>query len=104
MEDQKPEEKKALRKFIQVGTPGLQAIYREKNRKESWAPIVGYLVDDDNDRIACVIGDGARVVPANSIKGFVGVRWEREDVVTEIGMGTFGSPGDSLMDRIFGRR
>jgi hypothetical protein len=104
VEEQKPEEKKAPQKFIQMGTPGLQAIYQEKNKQQTVAPIVGYLIDEDGDRIACVIGDGGRVIPAASIKGFCGVRWEREDVITEIGLGTFGRAGDSLFDRVFGTR
>lgn len=93
--------------FIQATTPGLLAVFREKNKKESTAPIVGYLIDAENDRIACVIGDGGRVVPAHTVPGFHAVRWDREEVITEIGVGRleiFGKPGDSLFDRVFGRR
>jgi hypothetical protein len=92
-----------MAELIQIQVSGLVAIYRtDDSDVTSRAPVVGYFKDEKGNLIAAVAGDGAKIVPANSVKGYRGLRWlETLHQVAE--SREIPWDGVSAFDRIFGR-
>jgi hypothetical protein len=94
--------------FIQIQVPGLVALYcKETDVVKSQTPIVGYLKDEAGKIVAAIAGHGAEIVPANSVKGYRGLKWIVEPMQTHVTQKTVTSEaswdGVSTFERIFGK-
>ena len=95
-----------MAELIQIQVPGLVALYRTDDSSVTRrAPVVGYFQDDKGNIVAAVAGDGAKIVTANSVKGYRGLKWlETAPLETAMLSREDRWDGVSVFDRIFGNK